>query len=61
MREQLYITFTPTPEKKLIVTQGSYTLAGQNVTLTYIPMTPFPSTEWQLITTNWNLITTTWT
>lgn len=35
MREQLYITFTPPPLKKLITTQGSYVLTGKNVSLTY--------------------------
>lgn len=35
MREQLYITFTPPPLKKLITTQGSYVLSGKNVSLTY--------------------------
>jgi len=35
VREQLYITFTPPPLKKIIANQGSYLLSGKDVTLTY--------------------------
>jgi hypothetical protein len=35
VREQLYITFTPPPLKKIIANQGSYVLSGKDVTLTY--------------------------
>jgi hypothetical protein len=59
VREQLYITFTPAPEKKLIVNQGSYVLTGQNITM--IQALPFPSNQWQLITAQWQtIIASTW-